>query len=93
MSRTGGEKKKRREMSHGLQPWEADGKDRNVNKPAQSCQDTERRVMDCEARRGFSGKQCRQISDKTEYPRSVGEGIWRGSCTRAESRGWGTWLK
>lgn len=76
-------------MNHSPHPCGADGKDRNVNKSAGSCGSTERGGMDCAARRGFAGKQSRQISDKTQHPESAGEGIWRGSCTRARSRGGG----
>lgn len=65
--------KKRREMNHSLHPWRADGKDRNVNTFVQTCGSTERRVMDCVAGRGFTGKPSKQISDKTEHPVSMGE--------------------
>lgn len=78
----------KREMNHSLHPGGADGKDRKVNRFAWSCRNTERRVMDCAARRGFTGKPSKKISDETEHPNGVGEGIWRGRCA-----GEAAWLK
>lgn len=45
--------------------------------------------MDWAARRGFTGKPSKKFSDKTEHPNGMGEGIWRGRCTGAQSTGGG----
>lgn len=45
--------------------------------------------MDCVARRGFTGKPSKKFSDKTEHLNGLGEGIWRGRCTGAQSAGGG----
>lgn len=39
-----------------------------------------------EARKGFTVKQPKQISDKTEHPKRTGDGMERGSCTWAQNQ-------
>lgn len=72
----------------------ADGKDRNVNTFVQTCGSTERRVMDCVAGRGFTGKPSKQISDKTD-PSSErgGKRSGDGPALGHKAGGEGTWLK
>ena len=76
-------------MHRSPHPWRADGKDRKENRFAWSYRSTERSLMDCAARGGFTGKPSKKFSDKTEHPNGVGEGIWRGCCTGAQSPGGG----
>ena len=81
-------RKGKREMSHSLHPGGADGKDRKANRSAWSCRNRERRAMGCAARSGFAGEPSKKISDETEHPNSVGEGVWRG-----RRAGEGAWLE
>lgn len=69
-------RKKKRNMSHSPHPWELMGQtEMQTINFSQSSGSTDRRVMSCVARKGFSGKLSKEISDKTEHSKSVGGGL------------------
>lgn len=64
-------------------PLAANRKDSNVNNQLLSMLEQRERPG-----KGFTAKQPKQISDKTEHPKRTGEGMERGSCTWAQNQGW-----
>lgn len=64
-------------------PLGANRKDSNVNSQLHSTFLGAER----EARKGFTVKQPKQISDKTEHPKRMGEAVGGGSCPRAQNQG------